>query len=125
MSTEAQINANRQNAQASTGPTSEAGKAVSRLNAVKTGLTARTMLLSEEDAPIYAKYIERFFKEYLPANEAEHDLVQTIADTEWRIRQIAPLEAGIYARGRIKLAYTVANIQDPVVRDGALRTKSI
>jgi hypothetical protein len=123
MPTAAQINANRQNAQASPGPTSEAGKAVSRLNAVKTGLTARIMLLSEVDAPIYAKYIARFFTKYDPANEAEHDLVQTIADTEWRLRHIAPLESGIFARGRAKLAHLVVDIQDPAQRDGALTTE--
>jgi hypothetical protein len=123
MSSESQINANRQNAQDSTGPTSEEGKAVSRLNAVKTGLTSRIMLLSDIDAPIYAKYIERFFTQHAPATEAEHDLVQTIADTEWRLRQIAPLVAGVYARGRVKLAHLVVHIQDPVMRDGALVTE--
>ena len=123
MSTEAQINANRQNAQASTGPTSEVGKAIVRLNAVKTGLTGRTMILSEEDAPIYEKYIQRFFTEHAPATDAEHDLLQTIADTEWRLRQIAPLQAGIVARGRLLLAYTVVNIEDPLLRDAALRTE--
>lgn len=123
MATEAQINANRQNAQASTGPISEAGKAIARLNAVKTGLTCRIMLLSEEDTPIYNKHIERFFTKYAPANDPEHDLVQKIADDEWRLRQVAPLEAGIYARGRLLLAYTVINIEDPVLREGALRTE--
>jgi hypothetical protein len=42
MSSNAQIEANQRNAQFSTGPTSEAGKAKSSLNAVKTGLTGRT-----------------------------------------------------------------------------------
>jgi hypothetical protein len=123
MPTESQTNANRQNAQASTGPTTDAGKAVSRLNAVKTGLTSRIMVLSEIDAPIYAKYIQRFFTEHAPATDAEHDLVQTIADTEWRLRQIAPIEAGIFARGRLALAHTVVHIEDPVLRDGALVTE--
>src|SRR6185437_6194490 len=40
---EAQLAANRANSQLSTGPTSEAGKAKSSLNAVKTGLTGRTV----------------------------------------------------------------------------------
>ena len=45
--------ANRANAQLSTGPTSLAGKAKSSLNAVKTGLTGRTVLLPTEDAVLY------------------------------------------------------------------------
>jgi len=60
MATEAQINANRENAQKSTGPTSESGKSRVSLNAVKTGLTARIMLLSAEDAPIYQKHLDRW-----------------------------------------------------------------
>ena len=77
-------------------PTPESGKARVSLNAVKTGLTARIMLFSAEDAPIYQKHLDRFFSKYSPASDDEHDLVQTIVDTEWRLRQIAPLEAGIY-----------------------------
>ncbi|MGA8598820.1 MAG: hypothetical protein WB676_29225 [Bryobacteraceae bacterium] len=53
MSTAAQIAANQANAQLSTGPTSETGKAKSSLNAVKTGLTGRTVLLPGDDAAIY------------------------------------------------------------------------
>ena len=121
MATEAQINANRKNAENSTGPTSEAGKARVALNAVKTGLTARVMLLSAEDAPIYQKHMDRFFAKYSPANDDEHDLVQTIVDTEWRIRQIAPLEASILSTGREKCAHLVAHEADPVKREGALQ----
>ena len=120
MPTEAQTNANRENAQKSTGPTSESGKARVSLNAVKTGLTARIMLLSAEDAPIYQKHLDRFFTKYSAANDDERDLVQTIADTEWRLRQIAPLEAGIYSTRRAQIAPLVAHIEDPVQREGAL-----
>jgi hypothetical protein len=121
MATEAQINANRKNAENSTGPTSESGKARVALNAVKTGLTGRVMLLSAEDAPIYQKHMDRFFTKYSPANDDEHDLVQTIVDTEWRIRQIAPLEVSILSTGREKCAHLVAHIQDPAQREGALQ----
>jgi len=120
MATEAQINANRENAQKSTGPTSESGKSRVSLNAVKTGLTARIMLLSAEDAPIYQKHLDRFFTKYSAANDDERDLVQTIADTDWRLRQIAPLEAGIYSTRRAQIAPLVAHIEDPVQREGAL-----
>ena len=52
MSSAAQIAANQKNAQLSTGPTSQAGKTQS-LNAVKSGLTGRTVLLPSEDAALY------------------------------------------------------------------------
>ncbi|MBV8808776.1 MAG: hypothetical protein JO033_08885 [Acidobacteriaceae bacterium] len=50
MATDAQIKANRENAKLSTGSKTESGKAKSSLNAVKTGLTGRTVLLSGDDA---------------------------------------------------------------------------
>jgi hypothetical protein len=47
---EASINANRANAQSSTGPTSATGKAKASLNALKTGPTGVTVLLPSDDA---------------------------------------------------------------------------
>jgi hypothetical protein len=52
---DAQLAANRANAQHSTGPTSAAGKAKVSLNAVKTGLTGRTVLLSSEACNSHAR----------------------------------------------------------------------
>ena len=66
MSTSAQIAANQANAQLSTGPTSETGKTKSSLNAVKTGLTGRTVLLPTEDAALYETHVSQFMKSYAP-----------------------------------------------------------
>ena len=49
MASEAQIKANRENAQKSTGPRTEEGKAVVAQNAVKHGLWARQAVIKEED----------------------------------------------------------------------------
>ena len=107
--------ANRANAQLSTGPVSEAGKAKSSLNALKTGLTGRTVLLPFEDAEAYAQHLARFEKQWSPATDAERDLVQSLADTEWRLLRIPTLELGIYALGRLEFADTFAG-EDPAVR---------
>ncbi len=108
------------NAQKSTGPTTEAGKAKSSANAFKTGLTGRIMMHSGEDVAVYEKHLTRFFTKYTPVNDDEHELVQTIADDKWRLLRIAPVEAAIYADGRDKLAHLVAGETDPVKRDGLL-----
>jgi hypothetical protein len=120
MSSEAQISANRQNAQSSSGPTSEIGKSVSRLNAVKTGITGRLVLVSAADAPIYKTHIDRFFTKYTPANPDENDLVQSIADHHWRLLRIAPLEASVYALGRDKCLPLIAHEKDDDKREAAL-----
>jgi hypothetical protein len=101
---EAQLNANRANAQKSTGPVSAAGRSKSSLNAVKTGLTGATVLLPTDDAIAYQAHLDRHFKRYSPLNEEEQTLVQMIADTEWRLLRIPGLEASIYAIGTRKLA---------------------
>ena len=114
MATTAQINANRANAQLSTGPTSEAGRAKSSKNAVTTGLTGRTVLLPTEDAALYEAHCVEFLERYQPADEAEKTLVQSLADTEWRLQRIPSLEAGIYAIGRLELADLFPNEEESV-----------
>jgi len=122
MATNSQINANRANSQLSTGPTSEAGKAKSSLNAVKTGLTGRTVLLPTDDAAAYEQHIQRFFDTHKPGSDAERTLVQSLADTEWRLLRIPSLEAGIYALGRLEFAELFPE-QEPAVRQQLIQAK--
>jgi len=70
----------------------------------KTGLTGRAVLLPAEDAVLYESHLASFRDHYKPAGEAELHLVQSLADTEWRLQRIPSLEAGIYALGRLELA---------------------
>ncbi len=104
MSTAAQIAANQANAQLSTGPTSDTGKSKSSLNAVKTGLTGRTVLLPGDDAALYETHVSGFLKRFEPASDDERNLAQSLADTDWRLLRIPALEMGIYAVGRLELA---------------------
>ena len=117
---EAQLNANRANAQKSHGPVTPEGKAKSSLNAVKTGLTGQTVLLPADDAIAYQSHLDRHFKQESPATDQEHTLVQMIADAEWRLLRIPGLEASIHALGRLKLADLHANQTDPVVRESLI-----
>ena len=123
MSTIAQTKANQANAQHSTGPRTEEGKAKSSLNAVKTGLTGRTVLLPSDDAAAYEQHVDRFFREHQPVGDDESNLVQSIADAEWRLLRIPALEAGIYAVGRIELAAQFPD-EDPAVRACLIEAKT-
>ena len=75
MATQAQIEANRANAQLSTGPTSENGKATCSKNAQKTGLTGRTVLLPSDEPELYGAHIEQYMNQYNPFGDAERELV--------------------------------------------------
>ena len=120
---DARLAANRANAQFSTGPTSAEGKAKSSMNAVKTGLTGRTVLLPTDDAVAYQQHLDRHFFKHAPATDDERSLTQSIADTGWRLLRIAPLEAGIYAVGRRKLADLFAEEKNPVNREALIHAE--
>ncbi len=122
MSSDAQRNANRANSLLSTGAKTPEGKAKSSLNAVKTGLTGRTVLLPGDDAAAYQKHVDRFFNKYNPVGDDEHSLTQALADTAWRLLRIPSLELGIYALGHLELAARFEN-EDPEVRASLIQAQ--
>jgi hypothetical protein len=105
----AQLAANRENAKLSTGPTSETGKAKSSLNAVTTALTGRTVLLPSDDAARYERHVAAYVKELSPVGVQESALVQSLADTTWRLDRIPGLEMAIFAMGHTKFAEQFAH----------------
>jgi hypothetical protein len=112
--------ANRANSQRSTGPRTTEGKTKVSMNAVKTGLTGRLVVLPTDDAVAYQQHLDRHFSEFAPATDREKTLVQFIADTEWRLLRIAPLEAGVQALGRATCAEFVESESDPALREAKL-----
>jgi hypothetical protein len=110
----AQLAANRANSQLSTGPRSEEGKKISSLNAVKTGLTGQTVLLPSDDAALYEKHVQRFVADHRPEGDRESELVQSMADAQWRLNRIPGLEMAIFARGRVQFAEKYAEYEHPM-----------
>ena len=98
------LEANHANAQLSTGPRTEEGKAKSCLNAVKTGLTGRTVVLPGDDTGGYQRHLAAFEQELQPVGLRECELAQSIADTWWRLRRIPALEMALFAKGRVEFA---------------------
>jgi len=100
----ARLAANRANAQFSTGAKTSDGKSKSCLNAVKTALTGRTVLLPTDDAVEYERHLHAYEKELAPVGQLESDLAQSIADTMWRLKRIPALEMAIFAQGYVQFA---------------------
>ena len=71
MATQNQINANRLNAQKSTGPRTEAGKAVSRLNAIRSGIDSCTDVIFEEEREEHAALAAEFERQFQPLGTIE------------------------------------------------------
>jgi len=98
MATAKQIAANRLNSQKNTGPRTTAGKAVSRFNALKHGIFAVHQILFDETAEDLAELSAEYHEHHSPANSNEILLVDTLVHTEWRLRRMRRIEAGLWHR---------------------------
>ena len=74
------------------GPRTEAGKARSRMNAVKHGLRARVLPLTE-DSGEFAELAERLRRTYRPEDDVEAELVAVLAAAMWKEARADRLEA--------------------------------
>src|SRR6185437_11961236 len=91
-----QIDANRRNAQLSTGPSTEEGKRRSRRNAVRHGLTAETVIDALEDAEDYAAFEMVVTVDYDPQSAVERELVLRLASVLWRLRRATAIKSGLF-----------------------------
>src|SRR5438105_11925317 len=94
---DSQLNANRENAQKSTGPRTDAGKARSRLNAFRHGITAKILVMTAEETLAYKGFSRDLFKEWCPQGPTETLFVQTMVDTHWRLNNMRSHELCTYA----------------------------
>jgi hypothetical protein len=98
--TEAQLNARRENAKHSCGPTSPAGKKRSSLNAFRHGLTGQIVVQTPEDQEAFNKHCDGIRKDLDPEGALETNLAQAIAEDYWRLNRARALENGIFALGQ-------------------------
>ena len=92
MSTEAQIIANRHNAQKSTGPHTSEGKAAASKNSVKHGLLARQTVISSENQVEFDLYRDRIISELAPESPMESMLAERIVILSWRLQRIGCIQ---------------------------------
>ena len=83
MATERQIAANKLNAQKSTGPKSEEGKAKSCLNRLSHGFASNATVVPGEDPEEFKALLTDLATEYQPATPTEQILVEKMATNQW------------------------------------------
>ena len=93
MSTDRRIRASRANGALSRGPKTEAGKQRCRLNAVKTGAFAKSIVLKNESPALLDKLRDEYYQHLQPANPIERDLVEKMVVSKWLIRRAWRLES--------------------------------
>lgn len=101
---DAQLAANRTNAQVSTGPKSTEGKARSSMNALKHGLTSQSVVIAGEDTAEYNRQLDAYTNRLKPVDEEEMRLVHSLVDSNWRLSRLLRMESAIFLKGNREFA---------------------
>jgi hypothetical protein len=96
MPTLKQIEANRCNAQKSTGPRTPEGKAVSKMNALKSGINAESLLIRMEEQADLEALIAEYYQRFQPATPEERCFVDILTRDEWQLRRLSAIEAELW-----------------------------
>ena len=98
MSSAAKIAANIANAQASSSPRTETGKANSSQNAITLGFFAHRDFIRPEDEPVYTKLQATLQLELAPVGLVEQNLADEIRRAMWRLRRCGEVESTLVLR---------------------------
>ena len=97
MSTPARQFANTANAQLSTGPRTEEGRARSAQNARKHGLTAKELVIAPEQREEFEEFLADFQTEVRPQGPIQQTLFDELVAAAWNLRRIRGMETELYA----------------------------
>ena len=96
MATDAQITANRENAQSSTGPVTDQGKARCALNAQTFGLFSKHDAIGNDEVDEYLKFCAEYHADLVPLGAIEHTLTAEIIHAAWRLRRCVLTERMLF-----------------------------
>jgi hypothetical protein len=96
MATLKQFEANRRNAQKSTGPKTPEGKAAVSMNALRHGLRARTVVLPGEDREEFNHLCDDLEVEWHPQSRTEQFYVEQMAVSQWKLIRMEVSEVNIF-----------------------------
>jgi hypothetical protein len=96
MASPAQIAANRQNSLRSTGP-KLAGLAVTRYNALKSGIDAKSLIIPGEDPAEFEALAENYRQQFLPVTPVEVFLLDVLIKADWELRRLRKIEPQVWS----------------------------
>jgi len=130
MATQAQIEANRRNAQHSTGPKTEAGKVNSSLNATRFGLFSTNNCVLPGEEEFYDHFCHSLWDALAPVGPIEEITAGEYVRAAWLLRRcvMAAQRLGEYAvrcRAEDNLQYKQdLPVSDPMLRDDCLPSEA-
>jgi hypothetical protein len=96
MATLKQFEANRRNAQHSTGPKTPQGKAAVSMNALRHGLRARSVVLPGEDPQEFHQLCDDLEVEWHPQSRTEQFYVEQMAVSQWKLTRMEVVEVNMF-----------------------------
>ena len=97
MASQRQIEANRRNSQHSTGPRTAEGKAVSRFNALKSGINAKAQIIPGEEPAELEAMAAGYHHDWAPTTWLERFLVDSLIRADWMLQRLSRIEAQLWA----------------------------
>ena len=91
-----QHQANRKNAQHSTGPATPAAKEAIRFNALTYGLRTRASILPDENCADYSQLWDELDADWQPQTRTERLYLETMVTSQWLLKRVAESEQRIY-----------------------------
>ena len=95
---QAKLGANRANAQSSTGPRTEEGKAISALNNLRHGFNGVFCVLPSESSKAFIRLVDDLHAEHQPATPTERLLVMDMARHYWLLQRAIRLQEEAFTR---------------------------
>jgi hypothetical protein len=99
MATIYQIDANRRNARKSTGPRTPQGKAGSSMNALKSGIDAKSEIISGENIKSFTALTQEYIGRFNPLSPEERHYLDVMIRADWQIRRLSKADAQIWLKG--------------------------
>ncbi len=93
MATAAQVSANRENSQKSTGPRTDEGKARSSKNATKHGFNSKEFIVAEDQQEEFDSLSKSLRKQVSPLGALEQEVFTQLLHAAWNLRRVRRLEA--------------------------------
>jgi hypothetical protein len=90
--------ASRRNGARSHGPKTEEGKRISSLNALRHGLLARNIVLSNESQAIFDATLQEHLSKMAPADGVERSAIEEMVSASMRLRRLWMIEKTLFQK---------------------------